>query len=174
MGTINYKTSDYITLGLVPLSAYDLEQDADFMEWIRENVETYGGTIEIEIDNYISGCYDDDFENIRNELEKQDFYYFHVRIEPGYYEGFSLYIENNFGLYYDSWEDKAYAQKEVTRLKKFLLSCVDLGLVECFPGWCTGYSSREESIKSISETVQGMREEIKNTPTWTQYARMEA
>lgn len=174
MGTINYKTSDYITLGLVPLSAYDLEQDAYFMEEIREQVENYGGTVEDAIYNYISGCYEDDLENVRNELEKQEFCYFHVRIEPGYYEGFSLYIENNYGIYFDSWEDKPCAQKEVTRLKKFLLSCVDMGLVECFPGWCTGYSSREESIKAISNAIKEIREEIRNTPTWTQYERMEA
>ena len=31
MGAVNYFTSDYITMGLVPYSAYDLEQDAEFM-----------------------------------------------------------------------------------------------------------------------------------------------
>ena len=36
MGTVNYKTSDYITLGIEPLSAYDLERDPGFMEEITE------------------------------------------------------------------------------------------------------------------------------------------
>lgn len=174
MGTINYKTSDYITLGIVPMTAYELEQDADFMGCILEQVEEYGGTVEDAIYRYISVCHEEDFENVRNELEKQDFHYFHVRIEPGYYEGFSLYIENNYGICYDSWEDKREAQKEVTRLKKFLLACVDFGLVECFPGWCTGFSSLEESIKAISCSVWAMRDEIRNTPTWTQYRKLEA
>ena len=45
MGTVNYSTSEYITLGVKPYCAYDLERDADFMDDARERVEMYGGTL---------------------------------------------------------------------------------------------------------------------------------
>ena len=171
MGTINHKTSDYITMANYPLCACDLEKDPDFMDCIREGVKEYGGTIEEAIETYIRDVEEEDFFNVENILEKYDFYYFHVVIEPGYYEGFSIQIENNFQVYFDCWEDKRDAQKEITRIKAFLLECADCGIVQCFPGWCTGYANREETIEGIKEAVKAMREEVKATPTWLQYER---
>lgn len=169
MGTINHKTSDYITMANYPVDFADLENDADFMDCIREGIEEYGGTIEEAIVDYIRTCEEDDLINVEGILGKFDFYYFHVWIEPGYYEGFSIQIENNFPIYFDCWEDKRYAQKEITQIKAFLLECADCGIVQCFPGWCTGYANRVETIKGIKEAVWAMREEVKATPTWLQY-----
>lgn len=166
MGTINHKTSDYITMANYPINQIDLENDADFMDCIREEVKEYGGTIEEAIDDYIRTCEEDDLINVEGILGKYDFYYFHVWIEPGYYEGFSIQIENNFPIYFDCWEDKRDAQKEITQVKTFLLECADCGIVQCFPGWCMGYATREETIQGIKEAVKAMREEVKATPTW--------
>ena len=38
MGTINYKTSDYLTMGLNPISSYDLENDSGFMEELKQQI----------------------------------------------------------------------------------------------------------------------------------------
>lgn len=36
MGTINYYTSNYITLGIKPYEPEDLLSDSDFMQFIKE------------------------------------------------------------------------------------------------------------------------------------------
>lgn len=173
MGTINYFTSDYITMGVIPLSSYELEQDADFMDEMKENVKEYGGTIEQAIADYIMRTYEDDKTNIESILEKYDFYYYHIVIKPGYYEGFSLDIENNFGLCYDSYIDKKEAQKEITQIKKMLIECAGCGLVEVSPGWCTGYSNYKDTLKAINEAIKEMRNECSNTPTWNVFYKSE-
>ena len=154
MGTINYYTSDYITLGVRP---YDSE------DFINED-----GNIDYELINIY---YEEDLANIKHEIEKHNFYYYHVTINPGYYEGFSLDIENNFPVALDSWEDRRSANKEITELKQFLIDCVGLGMVQCFPGWCTGYCNYTETIEAIKNATKAMREELKSIPTWIQYNR---
>lgn len=151
MGAINYYTSDYITMGLRP---YDIEDFTD------ENGIDY---------DEIQFCYDCDYENIETELNKHDFYYFHVTIKPGYYEGFTLDIENNFPVALDSWEDRNAANKEITEIKQFLIDCAGLGLVQCFPGWCTGYNDYNGTIRAIKNAIKEIRQEIKSVPTWAQY-----
>ena len=89
MGTVNYATSDYITIGLKP---YDYE---DF--------EDENGNINYDMMN---DYYQDDYNNIEAILNKYDFHYFHVVIKPGYYDVYYIYIENNYSLCYDSWNDK--------------------------------------------------------------------
>lgn len=171
MGAVNYFTSDYITMGLKPYSAYDLENDLEFMEEVKAQVNEYGGTVEEAIQEYISGCYEDDQTNIETALEAHKFYYYHVAIKPGYYEGFTLNIENNFPVAFDTWEDKRDAQKEITEIKAFLLECAGLGLVQCSPGWCTGYSDYKGTVKAIKAAIKEMREEARSIPTWGQYER---
>ena len=169
MGAVNYFTSDYITMGLVPYSAYDLEQDAEFMHELREEVEENGGTIDDALYSYISDSYEDDREKIENELAKHHFYYFHITIKPGYYEGFTLDIENSFSVALDGYEDRREALKEITEIKQFLTDCAGLGLVKCSPGWCTGYADYNGTIAAIGEAIKAMRDEVKATPTCRQY-----
>lgn len=168
MGTINYYTSDYITLGVRPYDIDDFKNDPDFIE---EMMELYGEVSDDLIYDYINNCYNDDHANIEFALDKWNFYYFHVVIKPGYYEGFSLDIENNFSICFDSYEDKRAAQKEITEIKQFLLGCAGLGLVKCTPGWCTGYYNYFETVKAIHAAIEEMREEVKRTPTWKTYSK---
>ena len=163
MGTINYKRSDYITLGVRPYDIDDFKNDPGF---IGEMTELYGEVNDNLIYDYINDLADDDHANIKYALDKWDFYYFHITVEPGYYEGFSLNIENNFSVCFDSYEDKRAAQKEITGIKQFLLGCAANGLVECSPGWCTGYSNYFKTVKSIHAAIEEMREEVRRTPTW--------
>ena len=148
MGTINYGTSNYITIG------YNLNWDeSDFETWEEMEEEKQ---LDIE----------DMYFNIQAILNKYDFTFYSVVIEPGYYEGFYIHIENNFPYCYDSREDKRTAQKEVTELKAFLIECVNTGLVQVWPGWCTSYNTRIESIEAIKTAIKEMRAEIKSIPTW--------
>ena len=149
MGAINYFTSDYITMGLRPYDSTDFENDLEFMEEAREQVREYGGTLESVIDDYISGCYEADFENIETELNKHNFQYYHIAIKPGYYEGFTLDIENNFPVAFDGWEDRKEANKEITEIKGFLIACAGLGLVQCSPGW-GWFSVRRVGVSGIT------------------------
>lgn len=171
MGAINYSTSDYITMGLRPYDRYDLENDHDFMEELQREVDEYGGTLEGALDSYIDDSYECDYENIKCELEKHYFYYYHIAIKPGYYEGFTLNIENNFPVALDGWEDRRDANKEITEIKQFLIDCAGLGLVKCSPGWATGYDDYNGTIQAIKAAIKEMRSELKTVPTWTQYNR---
>lgn len=40
MGAVNYFTSDYITMGLRPYDLWELENDLDFMEEMRDELRT--------------------------------------------------------------------------------------------------------------------------------------
>ena len=174
MGAANYSTSDYITMGLKPYDVDDITNDSDFMDFIRDE---WGVDITDQEAVYNAACdeistyYESDYENIEFELNKHNFHYYHIAIKPGYYEGFTLDIENNYGLAYDSWEDKREAQKEITEIKQFLIACAGMGLVKCSPGWCTGYSDYNGTIKAIGAAIKEMREESRAIPTWAQYCR---
>lgn len=174
MGTINYFTSDYITLGVKPYDANDYIKDNDFMNFIREewNVNTEDeNEMLTAVNEQISTDYEADWENAESILNKYDFYYFHVVLKPGYYDGFTLDIENNFGIALDGWEDRREAQKEITQLKNCLLELAGAGLVACSPGWCPGYKDYNETIKAIKEAIKEIREEYKTIPTWRQYQK---
>lgn len=104
-------------------------------------------------------------------LDRFSFWYFHLAIKPGYYEGFSLDIESNFPVAFDNWEERKAAQREITQIKKCLIELAGVGLVACFPGWCTGYLDYKGTLQRINEAIKEMREEVKATPTWRQYER---
>lgn len=174
MGAINYFTSDYITLGVRPYDADDFIKDQEFIDFIRDewgvDISDQNAVYDAVRDE-ISSCYENEYENIKTELEKHYFYYYHITIKPGYYEGFTLDIENNFPVALDSWEDRREAMKEITEIKQFLIDCAGLGMVACFPGWCTGYRDYKGTLEAIREAVKEMRSELNTVPTWTQYNR---
>ena len=170
MGTINYKTSKYITMGLQPIDYYDLEHDELFIEELKHEIEEYGGTMEESMSNYIESCYESDHSNIEYELNKHNFRFFHISIEYGYYEGFSLMIKLDVDTIND-YTDKRQAQKEITEIKQFLINCAGMGLQACFPGWCTSYLDYKETCNHIAQAIKEMRQDVKTTETWIQYNR---
>ena len=143
MGTINYKTSDYVTIG------YNCNNiDYEEYEWSIETIEEYYNTINAILNNH-------------------RFYYFHVTVNAGYYEGFYIDIENNFPWFLDDYREKQNAQKEITEIKAFLLECINN--YECFavsPGWCTTYADYNETLKRLNIAIREMRETVRSTPTW--------
>ena len=149
MGTINYGTSEYITIGLEPYNTDD---------YIFED-----GNVDYDA---MSTDYDCDIKNVQFIMDKYNFSFFDINIKYGYYEGFYLDINANFDFY--NWEDKADALKEATQLKNMLIECCGVGLCEILPGWCTSYKSYAESIKSIKDAVWQIKQDIKSTETWLQ------
>lgn len=160
MGTINFKTSEFITLGLKPFDVDDYLKDLDFRSWCEES----GLDPEEEVYNQIEEDYKADYENCKSILEKYDFRFFNLSLEWGYYESFSLNIEFNVWVFED-YEQKKEAQKEITKIKACLLELIDNGLTACSPGWCTSYYSREESKKLIPGAIKDMRKAVKETQT---------
>ena len=147
MGTINYFTSDYITLGV---NCNNIESDDDFY-FLQE-----------------------DFDAIDDYIKENNFYYFNVRVRAGYYEGFSIDIEFNFGYCLDSWQDRREANKEITRIRKFLINCIYCyGLRACSPGWCTAYYNKKDTLKKLSQAIKEMRDTVNSSPTWAQVRRAE-
>ena len=139
MGAINYGTSDYISIGL--------NVSRDFDEWELENL----------------------YNEFSEMLENRRFWYFHITLKPGYYEGFYIDIEYNFPVYFDDCTEKRDAQKEVTQIRRFLLECAAAGLVQYSPGWCTGYSDYKDTKTAINAAIKEMRREVQETPTHRQY-----
>ena len=169
MGAINYGTSQYITMGIVPYCRYELEEDLAFMDELRREVAEYGGDIDEALNDYINDCEECDRANAESIIEKYDIHYWRIELKNGYYDGFYLDIESRYGIAFDDWTDRAEAQKEVTQIKKMLYELAGVGMVKCTPGWSTGYSSYSETLKAIDEAVKDMREEVKIKPTWRQY-----
>lgn len=169
MGTINYKTSDYITMGARIQNYSDFENDSYFLEEMKEEIDRCG--LENVIYSEIQENYDCDRANVETYLKQHYFYFYHVTIEPGYYEGFSINIENNFPVAYNDREEKRQAQKEITELKQFLLDCAGAGIAVVYPGWCTTELSYNDSVKAIKAAIKEIREESKAIPTWLWYER---
>lgn len=157
MGTINYGTSKYITIGLEPFD-YD-----DFKFYNPERGEYVTDFDELNF------AYEDAYNDIAEILNNYDFNYFDVKICNGYYEGFYIDIRSSEYEYFDDYNEKRNALKETTQLKKFLLECINNGLCEVWPGWRTSYKNAAESKKSILDATFCMRRDIKETPTWAQY-----
>ena len=159
MSAINYRTSKFLTLGLEPYSDYNFT-DAEI-----EEIEECQG-----FEQYLIDCEDYARENIKALFEKYEdyFYQYKLSIESGYYEGFYINIEDEY-IYYDDCIEKRATQKEITKIKQFLIECVENGLVACFPGWCTKYLSYEDTLKEISKAIKEMRQAAKAKPTYKNY-----
>lgn len=155
MGAFNYGTSNYITIGLQPYDEENYRDENDDIDYDAMH------------DDYSS-----DYRSLQSFLNRFDFTIFRVTIELGYDEGFYIDIENNYELYFDSWQDKRLAQKEITRLKEFLITCVHRGMCKVSPGWITRYYSQEDSIVAIEAAMKDLREQVKHIPTWACYERM--
>ena len=142
MGTINYKTSDFITIGY---NCNNIDYEDEF-------------TADLVNDYYDQAIF---------ARARYDFYYFHVSVEPGYYEGFSIDIEHNFTYCYENYNEKRAALREITQIRKFLYECVcDFACCAVSPGWCTTYYDYKTTLEKSDAAILEMRETVKNTPTW--------
>lgn len=172
MGTINYKTSDYITLAIKPYD-YDDYKTPDFMEFIADewgvNLEDDNEVFEA-INEQMSIDYNCEYENAEAIMNKYDYYYFNVSLEYGYYEGFSLNLELEYNCFEDE-EERAEATEEVRNINKMLLELSGVGMVACCPSWCTTYYNYEQTQQKIDEATKEMTEEVKALPLEDEYIK---
>ena len=165
MGTVNYKTSDIITLGLRPYEARDFELDPDFMEDARERCDENGCSLFDWIEGTINEYTEDDRQTAKHIISRYSFEFFHVSIEPGYYEGFSVNISDDLpGEYWDA-EEREQALTDAANLGDMLKELVnDACLVECCPGWCTTYQDPAHSLMNVKKAMRELIAEINDTP----------
>ena len=87
--------------------------------------------------------------------------WFKVNVEPGYYEGAWVSIEwDEDILFYNGPWSFEEVRSEITYLNTMLQLLVNVGCVEYWPGWCTGYSTAAETRKAIIANVERL---------WTYY-----
>lgn len=144
MGTINYGSNKFFNIGINPRN-YWIEDENN------ENI-------------FLDFEMDEDYQEIKKLLSNYNFEYFKVTIQPGYYEGFYIDISFDY-LWVDYWE-KPEILKELTQLKNFMISCVYCGMVEYYPGWCTGYSDAAKTIQSIKDRIKELKQDLKKFPTY--------
>lgn len=169
MGTINYRTSDYITMGVKPQTIDDFNDDkAEIIEeMILNGYDEYDITDE-QYDEYvyrlIADYEDDDYMQARDVLAEYDFENFKLDFEAGYYQGFSINIEyEHDGWDFETMEDKNNAKKEVLQVQECLKELADVGLRACYPSWCTGYKDYNGTLEAISEACDEMLEDVRKT-----------
>ena len=167
MGAVNYYTSDYITLGIKPTDTWDLLHDADFMQFCAE--EYPDAELEDIAEEHAQMYAEDERENAEAIMAKYSFYYWHVVLKSGYYDGFSLDIECNFPIFFDNCQERKEALQEVADVEKLMKELAEIGLVSCHPSWCTSYSDHAQTLKDIKEACRQMRAETKATPTYRTY-----
>lgn len=141
MGTINYCTSEIVTLGYN--TDYEIgegytEEDKEFQD-------------------------EDSYYNAKFVLENSDknFDWFNLNIEGGYYEGYYLKLEKRYETKYLDEEDKEEIRDEINNLEKLLEELLDsTDLTVCHPWWCTTYLNNEESKKEVKKSMNKLRSEI--------------
>lgn len=131
MGTINYGTSDIITLGIRP---YDYDDYTD-------------STGDINYDAMQSD-YDTDIDNMVHIISRYDYNAIDVAIAPGYYEGYYINIVNNLD---DASPEDAIT--DVNNLQHMLTDLAGIGLCKIIPGWCTAYYNYNDTIASIQSVI---------------------
>lgn len=166
MGTINYGTCDYITMGIKPYEREDFLSDLDFMETATENIMEYGGDINEYIEDTIYSYYGDDRLNAKTIIDKYNFRYFLVYPEPGYYEGLYIHLSEEFPLFIDGEEERKEILEEVNSLHKMFIDLAGCGFVACFPGWCTGYLDYIGTLEEIEKACAKLREKAESIKTW--------
>lgn len=140
MGTINYKTGDYITLG-INFDAEDYEAE------------------------YINDFYSE-AEEIISELSYLE--HFKVNIEYGYYEDFCVTVDSDLHSI-DDGETKAEYLAEIEDIRKILHRLLDeTQLTVTFPGWCMGYiEDYKEASNYIDEVAETMKGDVDLLPVET-------
>lgn len=132
MGTVNFGTSDIITLCIPP---YDIQNDDCKENYLVD--DPYGlerDFAEDVIDRY-------HFENLE------------LKLVPGYYESYYLNIE--ILQDWDNYDTMEIFNNDVDLLKKCLTALVrDARMCVVSPGWCPTYYNKADSLWEIEEAIE--------------------
>ena len=170
MGTINYGTSEIITIGQLMFNGSGLSEE----EWEEERTFYMDETEDLMLD-------------IQKLINDHDFEFYKIVPEHGYYEGMYINIKLNTCCYYggpnrnykeynyvESSEERKNILKELTQIKNMLLECVNYhNLNVIYPGWCTTELNYEDSIKEINKRIAEEKKKIRSFPTWKQLCKQE-
>lgn len=170
MGAINYYTSQFITLALIP---YDFIETEEYIKKYYKDfcLDRPEDVTPDHVYDEISGYYDCDYDNAKYIIDKYDFNILDVSIEAGYYEGYSINIKFDW-LYFDDTSEKRDAQKELTQLKKCLYELAGVGYMACRPFWVTSYKNYDDTIKAINTAIKEARAEFQKISTYyTKYIK---
>lgn len=110
------------------------------------------------------------YSQIKSVVNKYDTRQFKVTVEPGYYEGVCVLVDDYFD-YFLYCDERREAQKEVTQLKHMMLELLGVGLVSTYPGWCMGYADYNGSVADINTAVKQMRSDIKAIESYADWRR---
>lgn len=163
MGTINYLTSDIITL------VHDTnEYDRDFIrdECILNDSDVDPDDVtDSDIDFIIDNFINDQMSELENYVgfEAPTMEFFKLSVKYGYYEGVQLVIDDETKYGFDSIEERDDALKEADTLKSALLAVRELGFCACAPSWCTAYYDGEETLRRIDNAINDLKNRIANT-----------
>lgn len=137
MGAINYKTSEYITMGLELWNARKIDQASDL------------------------------YDLAQDEIDRREFSFWRVTLEPGYYEGFSVNIEQELPDCFNDSDEAFDARMDVEIMRDLLTALADdVGLVACYPGWCTSYADKNETQEMINAALARMAADVEDTPVY--------
>ena len=170
MGAINYYTSQFITLALMP---YDFTETEEYIKnnYVEFNLDGPEDVTPDLVYDEINEYYNCDYENAKYIIDKYDFNILDISIEAGYYEGYSINIKFDWN-YFDDTSEKRDAQKELTQLKKCLYELAGVGYMACRPFWCTSYKNYNDTIKDIDTAIKEARAEFRKIPTYyTKYIK---
>ena len=154
MGTINYGTSKFITIGLNP---------DNFEDYVDEDGKVYEGSRYELMDDVRQWI-----ENLFEESGVKDNSAYAVKIESGYYEGFYINITDEY-LYFDDEEDREEARQELENVFSFLNGAVDKGLCVVHPSWATSYLDYMQSKEELEEAYQAALIECSEKPDYKKF-----
>ena len=163
MGTINYLTSDIITL-VHDTNLYDRDFIRDECLLNDSDIDPDDVTdsdIDFVIDNFINDQISELENYVRFEAPTMEF--FELSVKYGYYEGAQLVIDDSTKYGFDSIEERDDAIKEVDTLKSVLLAVRELGFRACAPSWCPKYYNDDETLAKIDDAINELKNKIKGT-----------
>ena len=172
MGSINFKTGEYITLVIKPYEADEIAKDADFLQYVNENF--FGEDPESIAAEEITFYYEADAENIESIINKYTFEFFKVEVIPGYYESLQIDIKSYFPIYFMDTAEKREALKEATKIKELMTTAAAVGFTACAPGWIPAYYNYTETLQKIKEAVKAIKDDIRTAETWRTHKRRTA
>lgn len=149
MGTINFSTGDFLTLA---------NEDFDPFKYTETEYEE---------------AMDDLLYDVKAILNRYSFNegYFKVTLEYGYYDGFSVTVDEGDWSYFDDMDEKNLAYKAVRDLQECLTKLAEAGMISCCPGWCTTYKDYKNTLRDIRKACSRVRMYIRKTPTYRTYVR---
>lgn len=158
MGTINYKTSNIITLGTMP-EDFDVIQ-IDYCEEHGFDPEEVSDEVVYEIINENELC---DEVNANFIIDGCALCFFKLSVEPGYYEGRQIIIEENLPTWdgeFEREEDKKDVLAEIDKLEQLLIELNGIGFAVCHPWWCTTYEEYDKGCESIKNAIAEYKKSV--------------